>query len=1770
MQVRVLGQIEAIDGSGSPVSIGGPTQRRVLAALALRRNEVVSVPYLVDVVWRDDDVPKRAEHNIRTYVHRLRSALDGDEDRLETVGAGYRLQLSDDELDAARFEQLAGTADRLADTGDAIAALDAIGDAERLWHGTPIEEFAHEDWALPDVARLDELHASLRTRHAQTLLDAGRPADAVGVLERLVAAEPLREQPRALLMRALYESGRHAEALRAFQDFRRAMVDEIGVEPSTDLVELDRAIASGNLPTGGQAVRSVGGYELHERIGEGAFAVVHRATQASLGREVAVKIIRAELANRPEFIRRFEAEAQMVARIEHPHVVPLYDYWREPDRAYLVMRWMTGGSLEARLDDGTWSVDATVELVDQIADALDAAHRQGVVHRDVKPENILFDEAGRAYLGDFGIALGADERSTPEAALSEGSPIYAAPEQLRREPAGPEADVHALAIVAYTALTGRPPFADPTDEPTRLRRQLHDPIPPARDRRPELPAAVDEVLGVATAKAPADRYPTASGFAAAFRGACAAERGSPDRPVAVRPRANPYKGLRAFDETDAADFHGRERLIDELVGHLGEPDTRMLAVVGPSGSGKSSVVRAGLVPALRSGAVAGSSEWFTTTMVPGTHPFEALETALLRVAVNPPAALLEQLRDGERGILRAVKRLIPDEHGVVAILIDQFEELFTGGVDDAERDLFLRSIAVAVTEAQSPVRILLTMRADFYDRPLRHPAFAQLLKQHTVVVTPLAPDELEHTITAPAAAVGVGFEPGLVAEIIADVNHEPGALPLLQYALTQAFDATDDDTISIDAYRSIGGLTGALGRRAEEVFASASHDEQRTTRRLFGRLVALGEGTEDTRRRIRRSELEHDPSLQAAIERFGSARLLTFDRDPASRAPTVEIAHEALIREWPRLRAWLDEDRDDLRIHRHLTETTAAWIASGRDDGELYRGARLDAATTWAGDHDDDLNAAEREFLTASIAAHEAEQAAERERFDEQVRANRRLRALTAVATVIAVVAAAIGVFALQQRSRADEQADEALAQAAAANDARLDAEAAEANALDASVDAARERVRAQDNAFEAEQQAKAARAAEGQADLERLRAVARALAGERPPIAALLAVEAFRADPSNASADALHRVLTAVPGLRESIPVAGLGYARAELIDDTTLVAAGQTLDLWDLPTRTRLASIELPDLDRPPLLSVSTDGRWAALATGTDRVAIVDLDTDEIVSTFSAGAPLTDVTIDPLGAAVAVGRQDGTVGIWSLPEATESLQIDVGGDVRIVRWSPSEAAIATVTNTSTVQFWDATTGAERWNSSTSDEVNVLTALPTGAIFSPEGDLFVVDSGLLNPILRTFATVDGSAAFPPTRRADGETGTDILVWRDSEQRHLSVGSLKSISTYDLANGVEVGERIAQLTLNDAVFDSSRDEFVAVGHAIIIRAADGSGPLETILPLSDEHQAALDAGGSIHPTIADDGSRVMVSAFVDATIPPATAFDLTTTPPDPIAAPFDRRLPFGNGPLTMTFGVDPPGFDLLDADDGVIGSFPLTFDMIDQDVSADGRFAVFSHADGKIDLYSGTGELLHVFDLDLRENIAGAIVIPSLTDDGRFVVASASAATTDRAIAVWSTETFERIDDGRFAGQTRAAGNLVANRSNGVVRLHSLPDLEPVGEAMINEPGGQFYPAFDAEHGRLAVTSRDAVTVYDVETGQQIGDRLPYRPIRIEYTADGNQLVVGSGDRVTVWNFDADTWADIACRVAGRNLTRAEWEQLGPRTIDYRATCDQYPIEPAG
>lgn len=360
---------------------------------------------------------------------------------------------------------------------------------------------------------------------------------------------------------------------------------------------------------------SLKGYQLIERLGQGGFGVVYRATQLSVGREVAIKSILPVHANTREFIQHFENEAQLVARLEHPHIVPLFDYWRDPYGAYLVMRYLRAGSLRDRMHKGRLPSDQILTILDHIASALDLAHRNGVVHNDVKPENILLDGDQNAYLSDFGIA---EEYSAYINTGIRGSPGYMAPEQIQQERPSPLMDIYSLGIVLYELVAGVHPFASQTPSEMIMSHLAND-FPPITDAAEQ----VNRVVLQAVSKNPRARQPTAMALFEDFQLAVDGKRSSN---VALRSTVvNPYRGLRSFSEADAAIFFGRERLVQRLIARLQEehPLRNFLAVVGPSGSGKSSVVSAGLVAAIRRGAIRNASE---ATLFGGSLNLQSMET----------------------------------------------------------------------------------------------------------------------------------------------------------------------------------------------------------------------------------------------------------------------------------------------------------------------------------------------------------------------------------------------------------------------------------------------------------------------------------------------------------------------------------------------------------------------------------------------------------------------------------------------------------------------------------------------------------------------------------------------------------------------------------------------------------------------------------------------------------------------------------------------------------------------------------------------------------------------------------------------------------------------------------------------------------------------------------------------------------------------------------------------------------------------------------------
>ncbi len=769
----------------------------------------------------------------------------------------------------------------------------------------------------------------------------------------------------------------------------------------------------------GQVIR---GYEFIEQIGEGGFGAVFRARQSSLGRDVAIKVVKPELANDADFIRRFEAEAELVARLEHPHIVPLYDFWREPNAAFMVMRLLKGGSLSQFMHAKT-EARAPIRLLPllrQISEALQAAHFAGVIHRDFKPANILLDEHGNACLADFGVAkqLNNDSGRTIVGEVV-GSIAYCAPEQLRTETVSPATDVYALGLVTFELLAGRRPFS--ATQPALMIEQHLSHVPPRLDEFvAEAPTAVSAILAQCLLKEPSQRPQSAIEFVREFESAL---RGT-DSNWLVRSRItldefltpttidhllteqdNPYRGLASFDECDAPNFFGREALVEQLLSKMEEKQThqRMLMVIGPSGSGKSSVVRAGLVPSLRKGAIRGSEKWFISTFMPGADPIASLAAALKRVAIRDfdIEALLN--RDSF-GLSNAIDRCLPNEPGAELLLIvDQFEELFTLCADEKVRGHWLSLLSTTLLDSSCRLRIVLTLRADFLDRPLQYIDLAEIIRERTVLVPAMSLDELERAIIGPARRAGLIFDEGLVPAILEEVSDQLGALPLLQFSLSELFTRRKGRELKLSMFREMGGVKGALAGRAETAFASLDSTAQTAARQIFLRLTSLGEGSEDTRRRARQHEIDAmfpiEPGkagLKSALAAFGGARLLTFDRDASSHENTLEVAHEALLRSWSRLREWLQSSRSALRLQRQLHEAAKHWQANQKDVSFLLSGnrlAQLSALLAGAREVPKDINPgltehasdvlltdSESEFLQRSLAYQQSQADQEAER----------------------------------------------------------------------------------------------------------------------------------------------------------------------------------------------------------------------------------------------------------------------------------------------------------------------------------------------------------------------------------------------------------------------------------------------------------------------------------------------------------------------------------------------------------------------------------------------------------------------------------------------------------------------------------------------------------------------------------------------------------------------------------------------------------------------
>jgi WD40 repeat protein/class 3 adenylate cyclase len=713
----------------------------------------------------------------------------------------------------------------------------------------------------------------------------------------------------------------------------------------------------------------------------------------------------------------------------------------------------------------------------------------------------------------------------------------------------------------------------------------------------------------------------------------------------------PYKGLAPFRAEDAEFFFGREELVAELTARLA--GTRFLAVVGPSGSGKSSLVRAGLLPAVWDGALPGSEQWITLVITPGAHPLNELAVRLSVPCDDRPASLLRDLEADHRSAALAIRRALGDQPGDVKLLlvVDQFEEVLALCRDENERRQFIDALLYAVAAQEGRTIVVPTIRADFYGPCADYPQLAARMGDG-LLVGPMDAEELRAAIERPAAVVGLRLEPGLAEMILDDVAGEPGALPLLSHALLETFERRRGAEMTLSGYAASGGVAGAIAQTADTVFAQFTPAERAIARNIFLRLTELGEeGTQDTRRRVAPGELvrtaEEAPLVEAVLKTLADARLITTAED------TVEVAHEALIREWPTLRRWLDEDREGLRVHRHLTETAMEWERLGREPGELYRGARLAAATEWAETHAEALNPLEREFLAASRELAQREEA-QRER--------RRRYTILALAGGLAI-AIGLAIFAFSARASAQREA-----------------------AVNQSLVLAANAQQAQEN---------------GEVDLA-LALALEAVRIEQPPAEAVRALSALALGPGTRAVLPDHSNAVRCVAFNPDGNTA-LSGSCSEL--DSSGGCVNGELTLWDLSAAVGLADEPGTKLRQfeghngwVNSIAFSPDGQTALSGSGDGSLILWGVETGEVVRRFTGHASgVNGVAFSSDGRTALSGSDDATLILWDVNTSAAVRRFEGhAGGVNAVAISPDGQTALSGSDDMTAILWDLATGQE------------------------------------------------------------------------------------------------------------------------------------------------------------------------------------------------------------------------------------------------------------------------------------------------------------------------------------------------------------------------------------------------------------------------------------------------------------------------------------------
>jgi len=912
------------------------------------------------------------------------------------------------------------------------------------------------------------------------------------------------------------------------------------------------------------------------------------------------------------------------------------------------------------------------------------------------------------------------------------------------------------------------------------------------------------------------------------------------------PGEPPYKGLQYFDEPDAEWFFGREGMTAGLVKAV--QDQRFLAVIGASGSGKSSIIRAGLVPTLKKGRPetgATDSGWQVHVLTPGTHPLDSLALSLTRTSesVSAAATLTDDLRRDPRSLHLYTQRLISQspypsaglksrDQAKLLLVIDQFEELFTLCRNEGERQAFVDNLLYAAEAEGGVSTVVIALRADFYQHLAQHGGLRESVARHQEYIGAMSTEELRQAIEAPAHRGGWEFSPGLVDLMLHDVGAgegrqpEPGALPLLSHALLETWKRRRANLMNLRAYSEAGGVRGAIAKTAESVYyGELTLEQQQIARNIFIRLTELGEGTQDTRRRAMISELVPpapygDPKqVEEVLVKLADARLITTGEG------TAEVAHEALIREWPTLRNWLSEDREGLQVHRRLTEAAQEWELLERDPGALYRGARLAQAMEWSEGNLRQLNAQEKGFLDASQEAAQREQtereaqrqreleaaqrlaAAEKQRAEEQERSANRLRQRALYLTIAVILAGMLAVAAIVLARVAGNNSQIAQANAQSAQTAEAQAKTRSTQAIAQQATAESEamiRATAEANALQQRQ------IAEEQAYLASSRELAAAAVNNLevdPERSILLALEALKKADTLEAENALHqailasRLIASLPADNQSV------FGVAASPDGSKFASAGMDgylkvwamSDLSSLPGELALLTLDNPiDFDVSQetggyTLAFSPDGSRLAALAEKQSVKIWDTNSGQLLRTLSGeNGNIYSVAFDLDGKRLVTTSADGTAIIWDAITGQELITIIVPDYAMYgAIFTPDGRRLITGSDDAIARFWDldAIPAKELFSLS----FDYSTEGPPGAFaFSPDGKYLAFGAGVIAKVW-DFAALQANPSAKPLFTLFGhQNNINSLVFTPDGSRLVTGNADGTAKVWDAATGQEL------------------------------------------------------------------------------------------------------------------------------------------------------------------------------------------------------------------------------------------------------------------------------------------------------------------------------------------------------------------------------------------